>query len=33
VTTTQPVTGPLYVTLIVDNSRVNYHSVVAETKL
>lgn len=33
VTTTQPVTGPLFVTLIVDNAQVNFHSVVAETKL
>lgn len=33
VTTTQPVTGPMFVTLIVDNGQVNYHSVVAESKL
>lgn len=33
VTTTQMVTGPVFVTLIVDGSRVNFHSVVAETKL
>jgi hypothetical protein len=30
---TQAVTAPLFVTLIVDGSKVNYHSVVAETKL
>jgi hypothetical protein len=33
ITTTQAVTAPLFVTLIVDGSKVNYHSVVAETKL
>jgi len=33
VTASQAVTAPLFISLIVDGSRVNYHSVVAETKL
>jgi hypothetical protein len=33
VSTSQAVTAPLFISLIVDGSRVNFHSVVAETKL